>query len=170
MDRDIVKGIMQKDEQAFEKMYHQYKDLVYYVIYQIVGNKEATKELSQDTFLTVYKKIEQYKGGNFKYWLLQIAKNLAKNYVLRVQVKDAKIVHNDEIVLDTVDKQVTSLGIYDELLSLHFEQQKKDIIVYHVVFGYSYKEISDIMQIPPKVIGKEYRDSITKLKTLMKEI
>lgn len=170
MDQDMIKGIMQKDEQAFEKLYYKYKDLVYYVIYQIVGNKEATEELSQDMFLTVYNKIEQYNGGNFKYWMLQIAKNLARNYASRVQAKDTSIVRDEKAVFKLEDKNYTCFGKYDEVLSHHFEQEKKDIIIYRVVFGYSYKEISAIMEIPPNVIGRQYRDSITTLKSLVKEI
>lgn len=66
MDKRIIDLIKQKDEDAFEKLYAEYKNLVYYVIYQIVRDHDATSRLLQDTFLTVYNKNDQYNGGNFK--------------------------------------------------------------------------------------------------------
>ena len=74
---NLTEQIINKDESTFERIYSDYNKLVFYVIYQIVKDKEITKDLVQETFLSVYNKIDQYNGGNFKYWVLQIAKNLA---------------------------------------------------------------------------------------------
>ena len=51
MDKRIIALIKQKDEEAFESIYAEYKNIVYYVIYQIVRNKEEANRLLQDTFL-----------------------------------------------------------------------------------------------------------------------
>ena len=64
MNKKQIDLIKEKDEEAFEDLYAEYKNLIYYVIYQIVRNHDATSRLLQDTFLTVYNKIEQYNGGN----------------------------------------------------------------------------------------------------------
>ena len=59
--------------------------LVFFVIFKIVKDREASNDLVQETFFTMHNKIDQYSGvGNFKYWLLQIAKNKAKNYVKKI--------------------------------------------------------------------------------------
>lgn len=165
----LVNQIKEKDEEAFEQIYNDYNKLVFYVVYQIVKNKEATNDLVQDTFLTIYRKIDQYNGGNFKYWILQIAKNLAINYYNRVMKKEEQIVKSMELIEKIEDTKAPGLGKYDELLNKHFTQTEKDLIVYHVVFGYSYKEISQMLGENAKVIGKKCRRLLSILKNIVEE-
>ena len=165
----IVEQIKSKDECAFESLYDEYNKIVYYVIYQIVKDTEASKDLVQDTFLAIYNKIDQYNGGSFKYWILQIAKNLALNYHNRVQVKEQKVIKNDEMVNSVESKNESGLGKYDALLDRYFDQEEKDLIVYHVVFGYSYKELALIFNEKPKTIGNKCRRLLAILKNIVKE-
>ncbi len=170
MNKKQIELIKEKDEEAFETLYNEYKCLVYYVIYQIVKNADATSRLLQDTFLTVYNKIYQYNGGNFKYWILTIAKNLAKNYVTRDLVKENHFVNDNERVEKAPDESYQGLGKYDEILSENFEQEAKDIIVYHIVFGYQFKDIAKIMDKTPRYVSTKYKLSLDRLKKIMEEL
>lgn len=165
----IVEQIKSKDEFAFESLYDEYHKIVYYCIYQIVKDNDATNDLVQDTFLAIYNKIDQYEGGNIKYWILQIAKNLAINYHNRVLIKESKVIKNDEIVESAEQKKQGGLGKYDELLDRYFDKEDKDLIVYHVVFGYSYKELAKVYNMSPKVIGNKCRRLLAILKNIVKE-
>lgn len=167
MNKKTITLIKEKNEWAFEELYNEYKNLVYYVIFQIVKDNDAADSLLQDTFLTVYNKIDQYNGGNFKYWLLQIAKNLSKNYVTRVQVKEKRVVNDYDMIRKMPDTHTTGLGKYDEILSDSFSQEEKDIIVYHVVFGYKFKEIAKMMDKTPKYVSLKYKLSLEVLKQIM---
>ena len=151
----LVDQIKAKDEEAFEILYDDYHKIVFYVIYQIVKDSEVAKDLVQETFFTIYNKIEQFDGGNIKYWILQIAKNLAINYYNRTIVKEQQVIKNEEIVATVSSKQNKGLGKYDELLDKHFEKEEKDLIVYHVVFGYSYKEIAEFFNENPNIAQLE---------------
>ena len=51
---NLVERIINKDESTFDQIYSEYNKLVFYVIYQIVKDQEITKDLVQETFLTVY--------------------------------------------------------------------------------------------------------------------
>lgn len=165
----LVNQIKNRDEVAFEKIYDEYHKIVFYVIYQIVKDKEAALDLVQDTFMNVYNKIDQYDGGNFKYWIISIAKHLALNYYNRVMKKEENVIHNDEMVESYEDKPAPSLGKYDEILNKHFTKEEKNLIVYHVVFGYSYKEIAEFLNESPKTIGKKCRRLLNILKNIVKE-
>lgn len=166
---NLVDQIRNKNEEAFDKIYDEYNKLIFYVIYQIVKDQEITKDLVQDTFLTVYNKIDQYNGGSFKYWIVQIAKNIAINYYNRVIINEQKLVKSDEIVEKIEDNKAPILGVYDEILNKNFSQDEKDLIVYHVVFGYTYKELSKLYDTSPKSIGKKCRHLINILKNIIKE-
>lgn len=165
----LVDRIKSREEDAFETLYDEYHKIVHYVIYQIVKDNEITKDLVQETFFTIYNKIEQYDGGNEKYWILQIAKNLAINYYNRTILKEQKVIRNEEIVESVTSKPKQGLGKYDELLDKYFEKDEKDLIVYHVVFGYSYKEIAEFFNENPKTIGKKCRRLVQILKSIVRE-
>ena len=169
MNKKQIELIKEKDEEAFEVLYNEYKRLVYYVIYQIVKNADATSRLLQDTFLTVYNKISHYLGGNFKYWILTIAKNLAKNYVTRDLVKENHFVNDNERVEKAPDESYQGLGKYDEILSENFDQEAKDVIVYNIVFGYKFKEIAEMMDKTPKYVSLKFKLSLEKLRMIMEE-
>lgn len=166
---NLIEQINSKNEMTFDRIYEEHNKLVFYVIYQIVKDKEITKDLVQETFLHVYDKIEQFNGGSFKYWILQIAKNLAINYNNRVIQKEQAVVRDDEIVEAYEDKSSVGLGKYDEILNKYFEQEDKDLIVYHVVFGYTYPELAEIFNSNAKSIGKKCRRLLNILKNIIKE-
>lgn len=167
-DQALANRIREKDEEAFEKLYDKYHDLVYYVIIKIVHNSEASKELLQDVFLKVYMKIDQYSGGNFKYWILQIAKHEAINYVNRVQSKENNIILDEKIVEEAKDTGF-SLGKFDDLLRENFDSESKDIIILKIVFDYSFNEISEEMGLNKSHVFRKFKSSISKLKYLVKE-
>lgn len=169
LSNTLVNQIKAKDEKAFETLFNEYNKIVAYVIYQVVKDQEITKDLVQDTFFTIYNKIDQYDGGNLKYWIITIAKNIAINYYNRKLVKEQKIIKNDDFINNLVEEEYLGLGKYDDLLNANFSQEEKDIIVYHVVFGYSYKEIGMIFNEKPKTIGKKCRRLVNELKKLVRE-
>lgn len=165
----LVDKIRKRDEAAFEELYNEYHKIVFYVIYQIVHDQEVAKDLVQDTFLNVFNKIDTYDGGNLKYWIITIAKHLAINYYNRVMKKEQNVIHDDELVESYNDIPAPSLGKYDAILSKHFTKEEKDIIVYHVVFGYTYEEIGLILNQDPKTIGKKCRRLLNILKNIVME-
>ncbi len=169
MNNKTIALIKEKNEEAFEQLYSEYKNLVYYVIFQIVKERDAAQRVLQDTFFTIYNKIEQYSGGNFKFWILTIAKNLAYNYYNRDMEKDRNLIKDNDLVEELPDLNRPCLGKYDDLLNEHFSQFEKDIIVYHIVFGYNFKEIANIMEKTPKYISLQYKLTLENLKRLMEE-
>ena len=57
---------------------HQSK--VFNVLYRFFGNYEVSQDISQETFLTAYRKLEMFSGRSaFSSWLCQIALNKARD-------------------------------------------------------------------------------------------
>ena len=70
------------DDGAFETLVRKYERLVSTCVYGIVGNTEDTLDVSQETFLKVYKALSSFKGDSeFSTWLYRIAKNTALDFV-----------------------------------------------------------------------------------------
>lgn len=165
-EKRLIQGIRAKDEEAFNEIYYKYHDLVYYVVLKIVKNRDDASDVTEDTFLKMYNKIDQYNGGNFKYWLLQIAKHEALNFVTRVASKRKEVSLNEELVNDAQD-DTFSLGKYDDLLKDNFDEEARTIIILKVVFDYTYDEIAKELNLSRSYVYRCYKLSISKLKNLM---
>jgi RNA polymerase sigma-70 factor (ECF subfamily) len=77
-DLDLVRGIKSGEEDAFEKMVERYHARVYSLSYGVLRNAEDAEEATQDTFLTLYRKIGTFdESKKFFSWFYRVALNQA---------------------------------------------------------------------------------------------
>jgi RNA polymerase sigma-70 factor (ECF subfamily) len=77
-DLDLVRRIKQGDEDAYEQMVHRYHARVYSLSYGVLRNAEDAEEATQDTFLTLYRKIGTFdESKKFFSWFYRVALNQA---------------------------------------------------------------------------------------------
>lgn len=69
--RDAQKG----DVTAYNRLVLSYQELVYNVTYRIMGEPQSAEDMTQEAFVSAYKALHSFRGGNFKAWLLRIATN-----------------------------------------------------------------------------------------------
>jgi RNA polymerase sigma-70 factor (ECF subfamily) len=73
--RDDVPG-------AFEVLVQRYQNRLVGILFHLVGSREEAEDLSQDTFLRIYKARKGYRPrAKFSTWLFTIANNLALNHL-----------------------------------------------------------------------------------------
>ena len=79
-DRDLVTQILDRDAGAFEVLYSRYHDMVCGYLTRIVRDRRSADDLTQEVFLRVWNRAEQWDGrGMFRSWLFRIATHLAFN-------------------------------------------------------------------------------------------
>jgi len=77
-DLELVRRIKAGDERAFEEMVERYHARVYSVSYGVLRNTEDAEEATQDTFLTLYRKIGTFdESKKFFSWFYRVALNQA---------------------------------------------------------------------------------------------
>lgn len=77
-DLDLVRGIKSGDGDAFEQMVQRYHARVYSLSYGVLRNAEDAEEATQDTFLTLYRKIGTFdESKKFFSWFYRVALNQA---------------------------------------------------------------------------------------------
>ncbi len=75
-DAQLVKKAKGKDTKAFEELIKRYEKKIYNLSYRIMGNREDAKDMLQETFLQVFRKLSGFKGDSaFSTWLYRIAVN-----------------------------------------------------------------------------------------------
>lgn len=77
-DEELIARARQKDFSAFEVLLERYEDKVFRLAYRFVRNESDAKEILQDTFLSVWRKLDTFKGDSmFSSWVYRVAANTA---------------------------------------------------------------------------------------------
>ncbi|SHH64882.1 RNA polymerase sigma factor [Clostridium intestinale] len=140
----LVKKATKGNKDAFVELMKIYERDMYSLTRYMLGNNEATYDVVQDTILTVYEKISTLKNpSSFKSWLLKIVVNKSKSELS----KQNKIIYlENSIEIPIIDKELEKI----ELMSLvsDLPDDFKSVIILFYFNDLSYKEISEILDIP----------------------
>lgn len=74
-ETSLIAAAQGGDLSAFNELVLLYQDAVYTVTYRIMGDPDSAADAAQDAFITAYRRLETYRGGNFRAWLLRVATN-----------------------------------------------------------------------------------------------
>jgi RNA polymerase sigma-70 factor (ECF subfamily) len=76
----FVRKLKKRDSNAFEVLMSQYQRPVFNLMYRMLGSREEAEDLSQEVFITVFKKIDTFRGESLlSTWIFRIATNICKN-------------------------------------------------------------------------------------------
>ena len=97
------------DFEAFEELVGRYQDKVYRLAFRFVRNETEAKEIVQDTLLSVWRKLDGFKGDSaFGSWLFRVTANAALMR-LRSQRRHAEV-STEELPPGFLDTPQSSYG------------------------------------------------------------
>lgn len=77
-DQDFLRRLKARDEAALEELMAQYETKVFGLALRMTGNRQDAEEILQDVFLTVFQKIDGFRGDSkLSSWIYRIAANTA---------------------------------------------------------------------------------------------
>jgi RNA polymerase sigma-70 factor (ECF subfamily) len=101
-DEELVARARNKDFGAFEELVDRYDDKIYRLAFRFVRNETEAKEIVQDTFLSVWRKLDTFKGdAQFGSWLYRVAANAALMR-LRAQRRHPEV-STEDLPIDYLD-------------------------------------------------------------------
>lgn len=108
-DDELMDRLAGRDLIAFEALYDRYGDLVYSVSLRIVGDTYVAEDVTQDVFLRVWRRPDQFdlSRGKFVTWLLSVARNRSidqrRSLSRRLRHEALPATEEDEDVLPSED-------------------------------------------------------------------
>lgn len=85
-DEDLVRRFTSGDADAFTELVHRHQQRVYSLCRRILGDADAAADVAQDTFVTVFRKIESFRGdAAFTTWLHRVAVNACYDELRRAR-------------------------------------------------------------------------------------
>ncbi len=85
----LIQDTLDGNLNAFNTLILHYQDMAYNVAYRIMGEHSAADDAAQEAFISAYEKLDQYRGGSFKAWLLRIVTNACYDELRRRQRQPA---------------------------------------------------------------------------------
>lgn len=167
-DFKIIKELKRNSENAFKKIYYQYKNLVFYQAYNILNNKEDSEDVTQNTFVKFMKNIDVIDNdSNIKQLLSSISKNEAID-LYRRKANRKEIF--DENILNNIKEKEDDSSKINVIMTLNNALNKKDshIMILKIVYDYSFEEISKEINETIGVVQSSYYKSLKILKQYYK--
>lgn len=149
MQTETLQRLQRQDAATQKRVYYQHCDRLMNVIHPYFESVADAEEVLQDTFLTIFDKIETFdpKRGAFKSWTHRIAINKA---LMRVR-KKKRIQFTDQDLQDFTPSETTTNGRLDkaEIERYLSSLPEKSAIVFRlkVLEELSHQEIAEILQI-----------------------
>jgi RNA polymerase sigma-70 factor (ECF subfamily) len=158
----LVRKLKARDSRAFEALVGQYQGQIFNLVYRMIGAKEEAEDLAQEVFVTVFKKIDTFRGeSSLSTWIYRIASNTCKNrqkYLKRRYYDRPARTDNMEYSEDQLETMRTSGRIsrpdelvegfqMERLLQLaisSLEEEQRLILVLRDIQNLSYEEITEI--------------------------
>ncbi len=160
--RDDVPG-------AFEVLVQRYQNRLVGILFHLVGSREEAEDLSQDTFLRIYKARKGYRPrAKFSTWLFTIANNLALNHLRgkgrkpsvpmsgaaadsQASASIAAQLASRESTASSQMRKVELSEIVREALGILNEDQKMAVLL-NKFEDMSYAEIAEVMSRSPAAV------------------
>ena len=159
-----MKGISCGDRMALKKIYDIYMKLIYSVIYNTVHNREDAEDIASEFFIKLYQTAGMYKEkGNHKAWLCRIARNMSIDF-LRKNSREIPVYEMPEPEQEVSEEEthLNRISIQEAMKLL--SDKEKEIADMKLVGGFKFREISDILGIPPGTVSWHYNNALKKLR------
>ncbi|MDD4316324.1 MAG: sigma-70 family RNA polymerase sigma factor [Clostridia bacterium] len=169
LDRYIIK-LKNGDSNAFNYIYDKTNKAVFFAIYNVLKDREKTKDVMQETYLTAYNKIDMYNlGTNFIAWIVVMGKRLALNELKKygkefnVDFSENESLYGEYSMQDNYD--TSTLDTARKVL----KPDEYEILVYCAISGYKRREVAKIMNIPIGTVTWKYNNAIKRIKEELTE-
>ena len=156
-DQPLVQAALGGDLQAFERLVERHRDVVFRVAARFAGSDDQAEDITQDTFLRAFHRLERYRGeAPFRTWLLTIAHNTSVTYVTQTGRRAAQpldAIQEDIAVSVARGGPAEQLERRERLARLDtkikgLSRGHRAVLVLRDIEGLSYEEIARVTDTP----------------------
>jgi RNA polymerase sigma-70 factor (ECF subfamily) len=160
---ELIEKALKGDLLSFNDLVLTYQDMAFNLAYRMLGSSAAAADATQEAVISMYRKLDSYRGGSFKSWFLRIVSNECLDELRRQKrrptvpidqenedgeiiesaswMKDDSLPYEDQISNAELEKALTHC--IDGL-----EEKFKTVIVLVDVSGEDYETVAGVIQVP----------------------
>ncbi len=156
LDIELIDRYLRGDIEAFNELMEAHEDRVFAVSLRMLRDREAALDATQDTFLTVFRKVDRYKAtAAFSTWLYRVAVNTCYDHLRRQKRKRADRLPETHDIADPASADafnaVDVRPQIEEALDALSPEFKATIVLVDLQ-GMSIDQASDTLEVPTGTI------------------
>jgi RNA polymerase sigma-70 factor, ECF subfamily len=178
-DADLIAALYRQDPRALEQLYDRYSGLVYKLSLRILGQPETAADLTQEIFLSLWRKPERYnqERGSLAVFLSVMTRSQSLNRIRQVKSQQQLVqrigrgnmpTHFDSPVLDRLSLAELGDRVRQALQQIPTEQRQVLEMAYYE--GLSQSDITEKTGIPLGTVKSRSRQGLLKLQKLLKDL
>jgi RNA polymerase sigma-70 factor (ECF subfamily) len=176
-EQNIINQIIEGDTKAFAVLVDRYKDLVFTLAIRMLKNREEAEEVSQDTFIKVFKSLGKFKGDSkFSTWIYKVAYNTCLDRIKRNkrQMNEVGIDEFTEHQIKTIDNALDKLETNEQQQSIQeclqrLPSEDSFLLTLYYFEDLSLEEISKIVNIEANTVKVKLFRARKKLASILKQ-
>lgn len=181
-DDELISAYRQGDDQAFKVLIERYVNPIYAFARRMSGTAEDAEDVSQETFVKVWKTIDRYKlTGTFKAWIFAIARNTAIDRLRKKRIpvfSDFETAEGTNSVVDSMSdpdtlpvaliKKAEDKKLLDSGLAI-LPPEDREILALHYGEKLTFETIGTMLKKPLNTVKSRHRRALAKLRDYLEE-
>ncbi|MFV0425886.1 MAG: RNA polymerase sigma factor SigE [Beutenbergiaceae bacterium] len=159
---------------TWEQVVTEHSDRVYRLAYRLTGNRADAEDLTQETFVRVFRSLHTYKPGTFAGWLHRITTNLFLDGARRRSRLRFDALGESAERVPAAERQSPERGFEHDNLDLDIQQalnalkpQFRAPVVLCDIEGLSYDEIAQALGISTGTVRSRIHRARTQLRNML---
>jgi len=170
----LIEECKLNNKRAQIELYRKYNQAMYNVAMRLLKNPDNADDVIQESFLSAFKNIHQFKGEvTFGAWLKKIVIHKCLN---QLKKKALDVISLDESHGYTTEKVETDNWEFDSLIVLEevkksidkLPEKYKFVVMLYLIEGFDHEEISEILNISVVASRTQLMRGKIKLRQLLK--
>ena len=129
---------------ACESIFRAFQQPAYSVAYRICQSRETAEEITQEAFMTAFRKIRQFRGdAPFWGWLRRVVVNHAISTIRRTGSENA-VEFQDYLASSAGEQEQVGLAMDLESALATLDARDRAVVWLHDVEGYGHQEIAEL--------------------------
>ena len=169
----LLQGCKKNDRESQRLLYQHYYGYAMSICVRYCRSYEESKEIVNDGFMKVFKKIDQHETeSSFKAWLRKIMINSAIDHYRKEVKHHNQLVANQEVLpITTTNSAIDDLS-YAELIAMiqRLSPGYRAVFNLHVIDGFTHEEISGILGISEGTSKSNLMKARENLKKMLEKV
>ena len=166
---ELLADIADGDGSAMGLLYDLIKTDVFAYALSKTGNRSEADDITQDTFVRVYKYAKQYSPqGKPMAWIIRIELNIIRR---QFQLKSRSVGLGDGFENvpseEDLEESVINNAFLKQLLKT-LNEEERQVVTLHIVSGMKHREIAKLLNKPLSTVLSKYNRAVKKLQLVVK--
>ena len=177
-DDELIEEYLAGNQEAFSVIIKRHTPSVYGFVRKHMRTSTDAEDVTQETFIKAWKKIDTYRiGENFKTWLFSVARNTAIDMLRKRRQTVFSDIETEEISLSEIvpdseplADELFAKGQDTEFLNRCLEKltpEARDILLLHYTNDFTFDQIGKILGKPLNTVKSIHRRALLNLRKII---